>query len=92
MEVEQALPELDDRLLRLAPEPGRAASNRASSAAGISRSRSSLQPNVIATMTIAARPKTTSHQMCQIAANPNDTAKKAMTKPVGLLRGNSIAS
>ena len=34
----------------------------------------------------------TSHQICQISAKPVTTAKKAVTKPVGLLRGISIGS
>jgi hypothetical protein len=33
-----------------------------------------------------------SHQMCQISAKPITVAKKAQTKPVGLLRGISIGS
>ena len=34
--------------------------------------------------------RSTIHQMCQISAKPVTTAKKATTKPVGLLRGISI--
>src|SRR5262249_36776667 len=36
-------------------------------------------------------PSITSHQMCQIRENPLMTAKNAVTKPVGLLRGISMA-
>ena len=41
---------------------------------------------------MARRPRITIHQMCQISAKPVITAKKAMTKPIGLLRGISIVS
>ena len=33
----------------------------------------------------------TSHQMCQISANPMKVAKKAQMKPVGLFLGISIS-
>ena len=38
------------------------------------------------------RASTTSHQMCQMSAKPSKNAKIAVTKPVGELRGISIAS
>ena len=65
---------------------------RAISAAEISRSRSSLQPNTRIVTAAARRPRIAIHQMCQISAKPVTTAKKAMTKPVGLLRGISMGS
>src|ERR1700726_392189 len=36
-------------------------------------------------------PSITSHQICQIRENPVTTAKNAVTNPVALLRGISIA-
>ena len=37
------------------------------------------------------RPRPTSHQMCQISANPMMVAKKAQMKPVGLFLGISMS-
>ena len=37
-------------------------------------------------------PRAAIHQMCQIRAKPVTTAKKALTKPVGLFFGTSIGS
>ena len=65
---------------------------RAISVAEISRSRSSLQPNTRTVTAAARRPRIAIHQMCQISAKPVTTAKKAMMKPVALLRGISMAS
>src|SRR5207302_2310556 len=83
-----------DRCYRHAtrPRPSRARSIRAISAAGISCSRFSLQPNTRTVIAAARRPRITIHQMCQISAKPVTTAKNAVTKPVGLLRGISIVS
>src|SRR6266704_1475563 len=39
-----------------------------------------------------ARPNAAIHQMCQIRAKPVTTAKKALTKPIGLFLGISIGS
>src|SRR5262249_10156808 len=37
-------------------------------------------------------PRAAIHQMCQISAKPVTTAKKALTKPVGVFFGTSIGS
>src|SRR5580698_9646023 len=86
--------EFDPRLggCRHAGRPNRACSMRAISGAEISRSRFSLQPNTIAPVTTARRPRIASHQIDQIAAKPAIVTKKAVTKPIGLLRGTSMAS
>ena len=63
--------------------PSRARSICATSAAEISCSRSSLQPNTRTATTAARRPRIAIHQICQISAKPVTTAKKAVMKPVG---------
>src|SRR5277367_2269140 len=72
------------------PRPSRARSIRAISLAGISRSRFSLQPKTRTVTRMARRPRIANHEMYQIAEKPATTAKKAMTKPMGVLRGISI--
>ncbi len=57
------------------------------------RARGPRSSRTIRTMIAAARrPRITSHQICQISEKPVITAKKAMTKPIGLLRGISMVS
>src|SRR6516164_9508227 len=62
------------------------------SAAEISSSRLMLQPATRTTMMAATKLRMANHQMCQISEKPKTVAKKAVTKPAGLLCGNSIAS
>ncbi len=76
----------------LAVSPQRARSICATSAAEISCSRSVLQAAINTTIAAAKKPRMASHQICQISEKPMITAKKAMMKPAGLLRGTSIAS
>src|SRR6516164_3208053 len=70
----------------------RACSICAISLAEISSSRSMLQPAIRTTMMAATKLRMANHRMCQISAKPKTVAKKAVTKPAGLLCGNSIAS
>src|SRR5579859_5662906 len=70
----------------------RSRSMRATCAAGIMNSSSRRQAKATKTPYAPARPNSTSHQICQIIANPISEEKKAVTTPVGVLRGISIAS
>ena len=68
-----------------------ARSMRATSSAGITYSSSSRQAKTTKVAKAPTKPeRSTIHQMCQISAKPITVAKKAQTKPVGLLRGISI--
>src|SRR6185437_13111025 len=69
-----------------------ARSRRATSSAGIRISSWSRQANTTNVAYAPASPSRTSHQMCQMSAKPVTTAKKAVTNPVGLLRGMWMGS
>src|SRR6476646_2936899 len=69
-----------------------ARSRRATSSAGMIYSGTSRQANTTKVAYAPTSPTIISHQMCQISAKPMKVAKKAQTKPVGLLRGISIGS
>src|SRR6202163_581218 len=68
-----------------------ARSMRATSAAGMMYSSWSRQANTTNVAKAPIAPTATIHQMCQIKAKPITVAKNAQTKPVGELRGISIA-
>ncbi len=65
---------------------------RATSSAGISYSVRSRQAKTTKVAKAPTKPAITIHQMCQISAKPITVAKNAQMKPVGLLRGISMAS
>src|SRR6266576_6119582 len=64
---------------------------RATSSAGMVSSSCSRQANTTKVAKAPIAPTATIHQMCQIKAKPMTVAKNAQTKPVGELRGISIA-
>src|ERR1700733_5473952 len=64
---------------------------RATCSAGISTSSSGWNMKVSSVTAAPSSPTPTIHQMCQIRAKPVITAKNAVTKPVGLFFGSSIA-
>jgi hypothetical protein len=58
----------------------------------ISWSTRSIQPNTNKVTVAQTSPRMANHVMCQINANPVTTAKKAVTKPLGLRGGTAIGS
>ena len=64
---------------------------RATSSAGMTYSSWSRQANATKVANAPTKPAATIHQMCQISAKPMTVAKNAQTKPVGELRGISMA-
>ena len=82
---------------RLAPAPlARAVYRVRSAAANVSAeillSARSTQPKASKVAAAQIKPRIAIHQMCQIIAKPVMTAKNAVTKPLGLLRGTLMAS
>ena len=51
-----------------------------------------IQPAIRTTITAAIKLRIANHKICQISEKPMTVAKKAVTKPARLLRGDSIAS
>src|ERR1700758_2652502 len=68
------------------------ASKRAILSAGISISSSSRKAKSSMATKMPSVPSAAIHQICQISAKPETTAKNAITKPIGLFFGISIAA
>src|SRR5262245_12057515 len=69
-----------------------ARSMRATSSTGITLSDTSRQANTTNVAYAPTRPSAAIHQMCQMSAKPTTMANTDVTKPVGELRGTSMAS